>query len=274
MKKTAVLFSLIALIIGCRNDERVTERPGNSSKTDESVPSIIYSVVKALPHDTNSFTEGFLIHNDELFESTGATDNLPQTRSLFGVVDFKTGKIDKKAELDRTIYFGEGIVFLKNKVYQLTYKNQVGFMYDANTFKRLGTFAYQNKEGWGFTTDGTYLIMSDGTNNLTYLDPADLKVVKTLAVSNNGYAEDNLNELEYIKGYIYANIWTKNYLVKIDPKTGKIVGILDLSALYYQAKNKYAGSLEMNGIAYDSLADKVYITGKLWPEIYQIEFLH
>jgi glutamine cyclotransferase len=116
--------------------------------------------------------------------------------------------------------------------------------------------------------------MSDGTDKLTYLDPIDFKVVKTLSVSNNGYAEDNLNELEYIKGYIYANIWTKNYLVKIDPRTGKIVGLLDLSSLFYQAKKNYSNSMEMNGIAYDSLADKIYVTGKMWPAIYQIGFPH
>ncbi len=246
----------------------------NQSKSANSVPSLNFALVKTLPHDTNSFTEGFLVHNGQLFESTGASDGLDQTRSLFGIVNLKTGRIETKAELDRKLYFGEGIVFLKNKVYQLTYKNQIGFIYDANTFKKTGQFSYLNKEGWGLTTDGTSLIMSDGTDKLTYFDPLDLKVVKTLSVSNNGYAEDNLNELEYIRGYLYANIWTKNYLVKIDPVSGKIVGLLDLSSLYYEAKKKYSNSMEMNGIAYDSLTDKIYVTGKLWPAIYQINFPH
>ncbi len=272
------LFFLVALLIvlleACSSDVQPVDKPAEAVKAEKAVPTIPYTLVKTLVHDTNSFTEGLLFHNKQLFESTGATGNLPQTRSLFGVVDRKTGKIDTKAELDRETYFGEGIVFLKNKVYQLTYKNQIGFIYDANTFKKLGTFAFQNKEGWGFTTDGTSLIMSDGTNVLTYLDPEKLNVVKTLAVNNKGYAEDNLNELEYINGYLYANIWTRNYIVKIDPGDGDVVGILDLSNLFSMAKAKYPEAMEMNGIAFDQDSDKIYITGKMWPSIYQIAFVH
>ena len=176
--------------------------------------------------------------------------------------------------MDKHKYFGEGIAFFKDKIYQLTYKNQVGFIYDAKTYKQLGQFSFQNKEGWGMTTDGTHIIMSDGTNVLTYLDPANLKVIKTINVSNGGYAEDFLNELEYIHGYIYANIWTKNYIVKIDPGDGKVVGLLDLSSLTAEAKNNHSNSEVMNGIAYDSISDKIYVTGKLWPTIYQIDFPH
>jgi glutamine cyclotransferase len=278
MRKWYPLFIVsCGFISGCTNNGNnngSTENELGPTKKNPEVPSLSYTVTGSLPHDTNSFTEGFLIHNKQLFESTGATDNLPQTRSLFGIVDPRTGKIETKAELDRKVYFGEGIVFFKNKVYQLTYKNQIGFIYDAVTFKKLGTFNFQNKEGWGFTTDGKSLIMSDGTNTLTYFDPDNLKVIKTLSVNNNGYAEDNLNELEFIRGFIYANIWTKNYVVKIDPADGRVVGTLDLSYLFSQAKSTYPGSQEMNGIAYDSLADIVYITGKMWPLIYQIKFPH
>jgi glutamine cyclotransferase len=177
-------------------------------------------------------------------------------------------------EIDKKKYFGEGITFLKGKVFQLTYKTKVGFIYDATTFKKLGEFTFPSKEGWGLTTDGEHLIMSDGTNVLTYLDPHSLQVIKTIEVSENGYAKDYLNELEMINGYIYANIWTTNTIVKIDPGNGKVLGKLDLTNLATEAKEIYNGSLEMNGIAYDSALNKIYITGKLWPKIYEIKFDH
>ena len=274
MKKLLYILFVSGTLIACTDTTKAPEKESTPTKAAESVPDIFYSVEGSFPHDTTSFTEGLFIHNNQMFESTGSPENLPQTKSVFGIVDHKTGKIDVKAELDRDTYFGEGIILLKDKIYQLTYQNQLGFIYDAKTFKKLGQFTFQNKEGWGLTTDGTSIIMSDGTDKLTYLDPATLKVSKTLAVNNNGYAEDYLNELEYIKGYIYANIWTKNYIVKIDPGTGKVVGILNLSALYSKAKSRYANSVEMNGIAYDSIQDKIYITGKLWADIYELKFAH
>ncbi len=266
---SSLLFS--ALLFSCGNEP---EKPAQIEEKTTSVPAISYTITKTFPHDTLSFTEGFLFHNGQLFESTGSPDDLPQTKSLFGITDLATGKISVKAELDRKIYFGEGIVFFNDKVYQLTYKNQIGFIYDAKTFKRTGEFRYTNKEGWGLTTDGTSIIMSDGTNNLTFIDPATLKPIKTLAVSENGYAGDYLNELEYIKGFIYANVWTTHSIVKINPADGKIVGKLLLAPLFEETRHKYSGAKEMNGIAYDAANDKIYITGKMWPSIYEISFAH
>ncbi len=210
----------------------------------------------------------------ELYESTGHTEEVPSSRSLFGTVDLNTGHIGVKAELDRNKYFGEGIAFLKGKVYQLTYKTKIGFIYDAKTFKKLGEFTYPSQQGWGMTTDGAYLIMSDSTPDLHYLDPATFKLVRSIKVMENNTPVDQVNELEYINGYIYANHYTKNDILKIDPANGRVVGKLDLSLLNAQALNKYHGSMEMNGIAYDSAVDKVYITGKLWPDIYAIRFSH
>ncbi|MGZ4044080.1 MAG: glutaminyl-peptide cyclotransferase, partial [Bacteroidia bacterium] len=208
----------------------------------------------------------------KLFESSGAPEYLKQTRSMFGIVNLKNGKIDVKGEIDRSRYFGEGIAILNGKLYQLTYENKIGFIYDITTFKTVGQFSFKNKEGWGLTTDGTNLIMSDGTSDLTYLDPNNQNVVKTLNVNTINYdLPDQLNELEYINGFIYANVWRTATIVKIDPTTGNIVGILDLSALEAKAKAKYNGCYEMNGIAYDPSEKKVLITGKMWPEIYKIE---
>jgi glutaminyl-peptide cyclotransferase len=274
MNKAIIVLLTLSLLYSCKEPPVSAVKETPAPKEENFVPNIAYTISGSIPHDTTSFTEGLLFHDQQLFESTGSPAEYHQTKSLLGIVDVKTGKIDKKVELDRNIYFGEGIVFFKNKIYQLTYKNQIGFIYDAKTYKKTGQFEYKNKEGWGLTTDGTAIIMSDGTSTLTYLDPENFKVLKTLKVSNNGSDEEYLNELEYINGFIYANIWTKNYIVKIAPESGKIVGILDLSNIYYTAKNGYPNSLETNGIAFNPRTNKIYITGKLWPAIYILDFPH
>ncbi len=268
LKKLIFILLIVVSLCGCNGGK---DKTNNNTTTTYITPDIEYSYIKSYPHDTNSFTEGFLIHEGKLYESTGATQDLPQTRSLFGVVDLATGKIETKVEIDKVKYFGEGITFLNGKVYQLTYQTKIGFIYDATTFKKLGEFTFPSKEGWGLTTDGTNLIMSDGTDVLTYLNPNTLKVVKTISVTENGYVKYYVNELEFIKGYIYANLFTTNTIVKINPSDGKIVGKIDFTSLANEANTLYPGSLEMNGIAYDSLTDKIYITGKLWPKIYEIK---
>jgi glutaminyl-peptide cyclotransferase len=241
--------------------------------TNKSVPVLDFILINSYPHDTNSLTEGFLIHDGKLYESTGARVDFPQTKSLFGIVDLKTGKIETKVEIDRLKYFGEGIAFLNGKVFQLTYRTKVGFIYNANTFKKEGEFVIPSEEGWGLTTDGENLIMSDGTNILTYLDPNDLHIIKIVSVTENGCVKDYLNDLEFIKGFIYANVRLTNTIVIITPSDGKIIGKIDLSSLANEAKNIYVGSLEMNGIAYDSIADGIFVTGKFWPKIYEIKII-
>lgn len=275
-----ILFSIFStcflavLLWSCNNEpETIIEETLPSLKV-KSVPIINFVYKNSFPHDINSFTEGFLFHDGELYESTGATMELPQTKSLFGIVNRSTGKIETKVELDRIKYFGEGITFLGDKVYQLTYQSKIGFIYDAVTFKELGQFNLPSDEGWGLTTDGVYLIMSDGSSNLMFLDTESLEVVNTISVTENEIKKDMLNELEYINGYIYANIWMTNTIVKINPQNGEIVGELDLSSLMDEAKHYYPQSLEMNGIAYDSVADKIYVTGKLWPKYFEINFSH
>jgi glutamine cyclotransferase len=276
MKKVVLLLILSASLWSCDHKPSAPkeETPPVAEAPAKYIPTLSYSVKAHFPHDSTAFTEGFLFHKGQLFESTGAAHEYPQTRSLFGIVDMKTGKIAVKAELDKAVYFGEGIVILNNKLYQVTYKNKQGFVYDANSFKRLKDFSYTNEEGWGLTTDSASIIMSDGTSMLTYFEPDFFRPVKSLAVTLNGQPVDRLNELEYIKGYLYANIWMTTTIVKIDPKTGEVVATLDLSALSTDAHYRYSQSLEMNGIAYDPATDKIYVTGKLWPKMYQIEFEH
>tara|TARA_B100000809_G_scaffold113601_1_gene112111 strand:- start:3376 stop:4215 length:840 start_codon:yes stop_codon:yes gene_type:complete len=263
---------LTFLLINCGDESNDAVKNKSNTPKIKTTPTINYIYVNSFPHDRNSFTEGFLIHDGELYESTGATAELPQTKSLFGIVDSATGLIDTKVELDRETYFGEGITFLNDKVYQLTYQAKIGFIYDATTFKELGKFNLPSNEGWGMTTDGKCLIMSDGTSTIYYLEPENLGVLKTILVSDNGRFVGNLNELEYIKGFIYANVFMTNTIVKIDPTNGKVVGKLDLNMLANEARHINPYSMEMNGIAYDPINDRVFVTGKMWPKYFEIKF--
>jgi len=270
-KKPFFVF-IIIFSLSC-NNHRNTSESININPT-ETTPAINFTVVNSFPHDDSLFTEGFLFYNDQLFESTGSPDNLSQTKSVIGIDDLSTGKFEKKIELDKTKYFGEGISFFKNKLYELTYKNHICFVYDAKTFKLLDSLYYNNAEGWSLTSDGKNLIMSDGTNKLTYINPENFHLIKELNVSENGAPLSNLNELEYINGFIYADVWQTNYIVKIDTSNGNVIGKLDMSSLVHEAQNKNPSADVLNGIAYDSATDKIYVTGKLWTNIYQVSFPH
>ena len=280
MKSIKNILSISAIVLAnvyftsCEPEKKIDTEVKTVEAEKPAVPVLEYSIVATLPHDTLAYTQGLLIHDNKLFESTGSPENMPELKSVLGIVDMKTGKLDAKVELDKKVYpFGEGMVILNGKIYQVTYKEQTGFIYDVKTFKKIGQFNYANKEGWGLTTDGKNVIMSDGTNYLTYFDE-EMKVVKTLAVNENGYAVDALNEMEYIKGFIYANIYTTGYVVKIDPKTGNVVAKINFTPVYYNVRNMNTYAQEMNGIAYDSIADKIYVTGKLWPYMYEVKFPH
>lgn len=264
-----ILYILLASVYltACVNH---TE-PKKKRKKASDIPEINYSIVQQFPHSTSSFTEGLLIHNNEIFESTGSPEDLPHVKSVFGILNLETGEIDVKQELNRDKYFGEGIVILNDKLYQITYRKQTCFVYDAKTFEKIEEYPYANKEGWGLTTDGKYIIMSDGTNILSFRDPSNFQLVKTLEVSSNLYAVDDLNEIEYINGHIFANVWPTNIIIKIDPESGHALGKIDLTKLSEMAYLKNPEIYETNGIAYDSVSDFIYVTGKMWPDIYQIK---
>jgi glutaminyl-peptide cyclotransferase len=265
-----IFISLFILLsVGCNNNSE----PAAEKIKDDSPDNINFKVVKSFQQDTTSYTEGFLIHNGQLFESTGHTNSYPSTRSLFGAVDMKTGRIDVKVEIDKKKYFGEGIVFLKSRIYQLTDTTRIGFVYDADTYRKLSSFNYDG-EGWGFTTNGKDLIMSNGSSNIYYRDPTTFRINKTLSVTDNNGPVQNINELELIRGYIYANQWLTDNILKIDTTNGKVVGKLDLSSLKTESKIRYPNAEQTNGIAYDSSKNKIYVTGKLWPQIYEIQFEH
>jgi glutamine cyclotransferase len=273
IRKTIQNFTIYLIFsVACTNDR---DR-GNAAITtpDDNSPALINNrAVNAFPHDTTAYTEGFLVHNGLLFEATGHTSSYPGSRSMFGIVNLSNGTIDKKVEIDKDKYFGEGIAFLKNKIYQLTLANRIGFIYDEKTYKKIGSFNYDG-EGWGLTTNGAELLMTNGTSNIYYRDPATFTILKTLGVRDNNGPVQNLNELELIRGYLYANQWQTDYILKIDTITGMVLGKLDLSKIKTEAKNKYPFAAETNGIAYDSVANKIYVSGKLWPTIYEIQFDH
>lgn len=270
MKKIFSILIVLVLLNSCSSDPKKTEVEAITPKTEELAATINYEVIGKLPHDVNSFTQGLLVHNNSIYESTGAPEDEVKLQTVIGILDTASGKIDIKIDLGRT-YFGEGITLLNDRIYQLTYKNQIGFVYDAKTYKQIKRFSYKNLEGWGLTTDGSSLIMSDGTNILTYLDPNTLQPTKTINVTNAGYAEDKINELEYVDGFIYANIWMKNYIAKIDLKTGKVVGVMDCSQLTDEAHRLNPAADVLNGIAYDPITKRMFITGKKFPNVYVLK---
>lgn len=256
-----VLISGLVILLACNSTDSNNDSMDNSVV---SVPSIMYQVVKKYPHDTASFTQGLVVHNGQVLESTG----MPNT-SWLGPVDLETGVIDKKVNLAEQ-YFGEGITILNDKIYQLTWQNKIGFIYDAKNFKKIGEFSYPT-EGWGLTNDGHYLIMSDGSSNLFYMTPDSVKHVKTLSVTDNYGPVPNLNELEFIEGFIYANQWQTSYILKIDPQTGSVIGKLDLKKIQQELVAVNPEMDFLNGIAYDSASKKIYVTGKRWPAMYEIK---
>jgi glutamine cyclotransferase len=227
-----------------------------------------YKTINVFAHNSEHFTEGFEIRNGFLYESTGQEG----TSSIYKI-DLSNWKVIQENKLENK-YFGEGITILNGKLYQLTYKTQIGFVRDLNTLELIKTFTYKNAQGWGLTNDGKYLIMSDGTECLTYLDSETLKEVKRIQVCNQKGVVTNLNELEYINDKIWANVWTTDMIVQIDPKTGKIVAEIDLKGLLSSnLTNQKAAVDVLNGIAYDHDKNKIYVTGKLWPKIFEIELV-
>ncbi len=233
-------------------------------KPEQTVPDnlIPFTLVKTFPHDNAAFTQGLTIDRGKLFESTG------QHNAWIAEVEITTGTQHKKVQLDKK-YFGEGISILNNKIYQLTWQNKIGFIYDLKTFEKTGEFQYEH-EGWGITHNGTNLIISDGTEKLHFLDTLTFKIVATLTVTENGTKADQLNELEFIEGFIYANQWQTNFILKIDPATGNVLGKMDLSSLAKRIQQMSPQADVLNGIAYEKKSKTILVTGKYWPAMFAV----
>lgn len=248
----------------CNNNSDPTAQTGDA---EPQTPTLSYTVVATYPHDTSSYTQGLEVRKGQLYEGTG---NYGFSKLL--QVDLKSGKALKTVSLDPKV-FGEGITILHDTLYQLTWKEKIVYAYDATTFKKLKEFPL-NTDGWGITNDGKNLIVSDGSSNLYFYEPGTFRLLRTQGVTEGGSMLNNLNELEYINGFVYANRYEYDTILKIDPASGQVVATLDLSALVDRVRSKDPQIRELNGIAYDSTAKKIYITGKWWPELYEIQFEH
>jgi glutamine cyclotransferase len=222
-----------------------------------------YTIVNTFPHDTLAFTEGFEFYRDTLIESTGQ-----KGASHFRKYDYKTGKVHKQVNMDSQ-YFGEGITVINNKIYQLTWQSNVGFIYDANTLKQIKTFPYDKPiEGWGMTNDGKHIYQSDGTEKIWKMNPETQKMEDYINVYTNTNKIKSINELEWIDGKIYGNIWQKDAIAVINPITGAVEGVLNLVGL--RSKIKFAGAEVLNGIAYNPKTKTIFVTGKNWDKMFEI----
>ncbi len=227
-----------------------------------STPTYGFEIVQSLPHDPNAFTQGLVFRNGRLYEGTGMYGE-----SSLREVELATGAVLRRHDLAEQ-YFGEGIAFFGGRLYQLTWRSHVGFIYDAATFQPVGQFRYTG-EGWGLTEDGTSLILSDGTSTLRFLEPTTFTVQRTVKVTDAGREVSHLNELEYVNGEIYANVWMKDLIARIDPATGNVKGWIDLTGLL-GSEGRTGHEDVLNGIAYDAASGRLFVTGKRWPRLFQI----
>ncbi len=239
----------------------------NSTQPAISYPAPVvgYRIVNTYPHDPSAFTQGLVFANDVLYEGTGL-----RGQSSLRKVDLKTGTILQVRQLP-VRFFGEGITVYGNRVIQLTWRAKVGFVYHKQTFQLLDTFNYST-EGWGITHDGRSLIISDGTSTLYLLDPQTFREVGRLEVHTRDGPVSRLNELEYVQGEIYANIWKTDRIARISPQTGEVAGWIDLERLL-KPEDRYRRIDVLNGIAYDVKNDRLFVTGKLWPKLFEIELV-
>jgi glutaminyl-peptide cyclotransferase len=264
MKLKWLLFLALSVecISSCTNTDTTSGSSGDSNSTN--TPVISYSIAATYPHDTSSFTEGLEFYKSKLLESTG---NKGKSKLL--EIDLQTGKPSKNISLEDK-YFGEGLTVFNDTLYQLTYQEQVVHAYSAKDFKKIKEFTI-NGEGWGLTNDGKYLIASNGSSNLYFYEPGTFRLLKTQLITENGSPAVNINELEYINGYVYANQYQYNYIIKIDPNSGQVVGKLDLTDLVNKVKTQAPYINELNGIAYNPETKKFYVTGKYWPQIFELQ---
>lgn len=282
MKSTSFSAGVIMTILGlaqliaCNGDDNGNTNENRMAESGVKEPaSIVFTVLNSMPHDTAAFTQGLEIYNGKFIESTGLNQ-----RSSLRIVDIKTGKVLKQVKNDDEV-FAEGITIFNDTIYQLSWQNHQVFLYDAKALNKIGTIPWSS-EGWGITHDEKNIIISEGSDKLYFVEPGTLKLNKVLSVVDNYGSVNNINELEMIDGFIFANRWQYDYILKIDPSSGFVVGKInmkdflqinskaDLSYLSKPGTTATESGAVLNGIAYDAKSKKVYITGKLWPEVFEI----
>jgi glutaminyl-peptide cyclotransferase len=262
-RRTAIGAVLLGLgshadVAGKRKRCKRRSRPGNGH-----VPVFGYRIVTTYPHDRSAFTQGLVYRSGVLYEGTGLYG-----QSTLRRVDLSTGAVREKVTLG-SAYFGEGIAVLKDRIYQLTWREQTGFVYDRETFALLDRFSYAT-EGWGLTTDGTRLMASNGTDRITFHDPDTFAELDSIAVRADGEPVPRLNELEYVKGEIWANVFQTDRIARIDRTTGKVSGWINLSGLLSDNDRAGLDVGVLNGIAYDAAKNRLFVTGKNWPKLFEI----
>lgn len=260
MKALVLLLPVCVLSVSVATWAQST---GTAKAKASFAPVLKHTVVKQYPHDRTAFTQGLFYMDGQLWEGTGLNGQSGIRR-----VDLNTGRVLQVQPIARE-YFGEGLAAFGNQLFQLTWKNGLMFAYDKTTFKLQKAYKYPG-EGWGLTTDGKQLIMSNGTSALNFMDPAqDMKRVATVRVTDGGKEIPALNELEWIKGEIWANVWLTNRIARIDPKTGRVKSWLELNGILSPMDSQ--GVDVLNGIAYDAKTDRIFVTGKLWPKLFEIK---
>ncbi|HMF57319.1 MAG TPA: glutaminyl-peptide cyclotransferase [Pyrinomonadaceae bacterium] len=237
---------------------------GEQSATARGVPVYTYEVVNNWHHDPEAYTQGLIFYDGFLYESTGLNG-----QSSLRKVDLTSGKVIQQVKVPEE-FFAEGMTIFRGRIFQLTWKHNKGFIYNLEDFQKAGEFTYEG-EGWGLTHDDESLIMSDGTSRIRFLDPTSFKVKRTINVTDSNHPITELNELEYIRGEIYANIWETDRIARIDPRTGKVTGWIDLTGLLHVEDSSQPVDV-LNGIAYDTEHDRLFVTGKLWPKLFEIRF--
>ena len=257
MRGTFTTLTAMALTLGACNGSGTAE----GEAAEPAAPTVPAEQVRSYPHDPAAFTQGLVFHGGQLYESTGRYGESSLRR-----VRLETGEVLEKVAVPER-HFAEGLALLGGRLYQLTWQDGMGFVYDVATLRQQGTFPYEG-EGWGLTTDGRALIVSDGSNQLRFLDPqAGYRELRKLSVMDGTEYVNDLNELEWVKGEVWANVWHTNRIARIDPRTGQVKGWVDMTGVMAPQQDPEA---VMNGIAYDAEHDRLFVTGKLWPTLFEI----
>ncbi len=267
-----ILLASLLIVVSCTNESDLAESAAaavpnvsNSPSTTEAPPVYSYRVVRSYPHDRQAFTQGLVYEAGELYEDTGI-----RGQSSLRRVELETGTVRQQYELPRQ-YFGEGITLFGDRIIQLTWQSRIGFVYDRGSFQLIQQFSYPT-EGWGITHDGSRLIMSDGTANLYFLEPKTFTEIDRLEVRDEHGPVIRLNELEYVRGDLYANVWQTDRIARIDLLTGRVVAWIDLKGLLSVADRLQRVDV-LNGIAYDADHDRLFVTGKWWPKLFEIQLV-
>ena len=267
------LLLLMSFLVSCRSDSIPSAAPAvtpaessdSTATTSAGLPVWTYEIVNTYPHDTSAYTQGLVWHDGALYESAGQYG-----RSNLRKVELETGRVLRRTDVPAD-YFAEGLALLNGKLYQLTWKENNGFIYDLNTFNKTGEFTYGG-EGWGLAEDGKSLILSDGSNQIRFLDPQTFRVERAINVFENNDTSRplrDINELEYVRGEIYANVWQTDQIIRIDPKNGRLLGVIDMTGILPGKRVDEADDV-LNGIAFDAQHQRLFVTGKRWPKLFEI----